>query len=174
MAFTSYTPTLFMGQNVLKRIWLVWVLVAIQCLCGAYFLWEILSSILGLPPLPLRWDMRELLEAGASIGLILGAILGVRLALIAQKATTRAETARQLTSGEFNQVVDRYFAGLTLTAAETEVAWFVLKGMSLSEIADLRSTRIGTVKAQCTAIYKKAGVSGKSQLFSQLVEDILL
>ncbi|MEP2152071.1 MAG: helix-turn-helix transcriptional regulator [Roseobacter sp.] len=45
--------------------------------------------------------------------------------------------------------------------------------MTLAEIAELRQTRIGTVKAQCTAIYKKAGVSGKSQLFSQLVEDIL-
>lgn len=118
--------------------------------------------------------MRELVEAGASIGLILGAILGVRLALVAQNAAHRAETARRITSGEFTSVVDRYFADLALTNAETEVAWFVLKGMSLAEIATLRQTRIGTVKAQCTAIYKKAGVTGKSQLFSQLVEDVFL
>lgn len=157
----------------LNRAWLVWCLVAIQCLCGAYFLWEILASILGIPSVPLRWSLRELVEAGASIGLVLGAVLGVRLAFVAQNATHRAETARQITSGEFVAVVDRYFSNLNLTSAETEVAWFVLKGMSLAEIASLRQTRIGTVKAQCTAIYKKAGVTGKSQLFSQLVEDLI-
>jgi DNA-binding CsgD family transcriptional regulator len=156
----------------LSRAWLVWCLVAIQCLCGAYFLWEILASILGLPSVPLRWSLRELVEAGASIGLVLGAVLGVRLAFVAQNAAHRAETARRITSGEFASVVDRYFADLNLTRAETEVAWFVLKGMSLAEIANLRQTRIGTVKAQCTAIYRKAGVTGKSQLFSQLVEDL--
>ncbi|MEO9821021.1 MAG: helix-turn-helix transcriptional regulator [Paracoccaceae bacterium] len=158
----------------LKRPWLVWCLVTIQCLCGAYFLWEIFASILGLPSVTLRWSLRELVEAGASIGLILGAFLGVRLAFVAQSATHRAENARRITSGEFTDVVDRYFEQLGLTSAETEIAWFVLKGMSLAEIAELRHTRIGTVKAQCTAIYKKAGVTGKSQLFSQLVEDLLL
>lgn len=158
----------------LNRSSVIWCLVIIQCLCGAYFLWEILASILGLPSEKLRWSLRELVEAGASIGLVLGAFLGVRLALLARIATDRAETARRITSGEFASVVDGYFENLGLTSAETEVAWFVLKGLSLAEIADLRQTRIGTVKAQCTAIYRKAGVTGKSQLFSQLVEDILL
>ena len=158
----------------LSRPFVVWTLVVLQCACGAYFLWEILASILGLPAVPLRWQARELVEAGASIGLILGALLGVRLAWLAQSAKRRAETARQITSGEFTQTVERYFDGLALTTAETEVAWLVLKGMSMAEIAELRQTRIGTVKAQCTSIYKKAGVSGKSQLFSVLVEDLLL
>ncbi|MEP5761070.1 MAG: helix-turn-helix transcriptional regulator [Litoreibacter sp.] len=158
----------------LNHPWIVWVLVVFQGLCGAYFLWEIVASILGIPSISLRWSLRELVEAGASIGLILGAALGIRLALVAQRATHRAETARRITSGEFATIVETYFIDLGLTNAETEVAWFVLKGMSLSEIAGLRDTRIGTVKAQCTAIYKKAGVTGKSQLFSLLVEDILL
>jgi len=157
----------------LNRAWVVWTLVLVQCLCGAYFLWEILASILGIPSVPLRWRVRELVEAGASLGLTLGAFLGVSLALVAQKATNRAETARRMTSGEFTAVVDSYFEKLGLTGAETEIAWLVLKGMSMAEIADLRQTRIGTVKAQCTAIYKKAGVSGKGQLVSQLVEDLL-
>ncbi len=71
-------------------------------------------------------------------------------------------------------MVEDYFRKLNLTPAETEVAWFLLKGMSLTEIAALRSTREGTVKAQCTAIYRKADVSGKAQLFSLLVEDVLV
>ncbi|AZV80835.1 helix-turn-helix transcriptional regulator (plasmid) [Parasedimentitalea marina] len=89
-------------------------------------------------------------------------------------ACVAGRLARHITSGEFSAVVDRHFSELGLTSAETDIAWFGLKGMSLAEIATLRQTRIGTAKAQCTAIYKKAGVNGKSQLFSQLVEDVLL
>jgi hypothetical protein len=36
--------------------------------------------------------------------------------------------------------------------------------MSTAEIAALRSTSEGTVKAQTNAIYRKAGVTGRSQL----------
>lgn len=158
----------------LKHPSVVWGLVGMQVICGAYFLWEILASVLGLPILPLRWQTREIVEIGASLGLVLGAGLGVQLALIAGREMRRAESARRLTSGEFTAVVQDYFGNLDLTPAETEVAWFLLKGMSASEIAGLRDTREGTVKAQCTAIYRKAGVTGKSQLFSLLVEDVLL
>jgi len=158
----------------LKHPAVVWTLVAVQIVCGSYFLWEILASVLGLPTLPLRWQTREIVEIGASLGLILGAGMGVLLALSAGREMRRAESARRLTSGEFTRVVQDYFDAMNLTPAETEVAWFLLKGMSVSEIASLRDTREGTVKAQCTGIYRKAGVTGKSQLFSLLVEDVLL
>ena len=158
----------------LRHPWLLWALVAIQVGCGAYFLWEIMAAILGLPTIPLRWETRELVDIGASLGLVLGAGLGVVLAVTASRDIRRAESARRLTAGEFTAVVDDYFCNLGLTPAETEVAWFLLKGMSVSEIADLRNTREGTVKAQCTAIYRKARVGSKSQFFSLLVEDVLL
>ncbi len=162
------------AKPMLKNPTITWGLVIVQCVCGSYFLWEILASILGLPTLPLRWQMRELVEIGASLGLMLGAVVGIRLALNASHEMRRAESARRVTSGEFTHVVRDYFDALMLTPAETEVGWFLLKGMSIAEIAALRDTREGTVKAQCTAIYRKAGVTGKSQLFSLLVEDVLL
>ncbi|MGD9863376.1 MAG: helix-turn-helix transcriptional regulator [Pseudodonghicola sp.] len=158
----------------LNRPVLVWMLVAVQSLCGAYFLWEILASILGLPTLPLRWQARELVQIGASLGLILGAFLGVVLAREASRAKRRAETAHRLTAGQFTEVVTQYFQRFDLTPAETEVAWLLLKGLSIGEIAALRDTRLGTVKAQCSSIYRKSGASGKSQFISQIVEDLLL
>ncbi|QTN35385.1 helix-turn-helix transcriptional regulator [Cognatishimia activa] len=151
-----------------------WALVAVQCLCGAYFLWEIVASIAGLPSLPLRWQTRELVELGASLGLILGALLTVRLLFVAQRARQRADQARRMTSGQFTEIVDGYFQRLAFTEAETDVAWMLLKGLSTAEIAELRDTKLGTVKAQCTALYRKAGVKSKGQLFSLIVEDLLL
>lgn len=153
---------------------LIWLLVALQTLCGAYFLWEVVAAIFGFETIVLRWQQREFVQIGASVGLILGSLLGMRLALMAKHEMGRARSALRLTSGEFSDVVREYFTGLSLTPAETDVAWFILKGMSVSDIAKMRETRVGTIKAQSTAIYKKAGVTGKSQLLSQIVEDLLI
>ncbi len=53
------------------------------------------------------------------------------------------------------------------------MALFSIKGMSLAEIAELRNTSDGTVKAQSNAIYRKAGVSGRPQLLSLFIEDLM-
>jgi DNA-binding NarL/FixJ family response regulator len=45
--------------------------------------------------------------------------------------------------------------------------------MSIAEIATLRNTSEGTVKAQTNAIYRKAGVSGRPQLLSVFIDDLL-
>ena len=152
----------------------LWLLVALQGLAGAYFLWTILASLLGLPDLPLRWQVREMIDLAATLGLILGAALSVRLAIAAGRARDRANKARRLTAGAFTEVVGDYFAELGLTEAERDVAWYIVKGFPQAEIARLRGTAEGTVRVQSTAIYRKAGVSGKSQLVSLIVEDLLL
>jgi hypothetical protein len=53
------------------------------------------------------------------------------------------------------------------------VALFAIKGMSTAEISVLRTTSEGTVKAQTNAIYRKAGVSGRSQLLSLFIDDLM-
>ena len=158
----------------LKHPGLVWTLVAIQTLGGGYFIWDILASIFGLPTLPLYWQWRELVEIGAVLGLILGAFLGVMLARAAAAEMRRASSALRLNSDRFTDEVSAYFSKLSLTPAEEEIAWFLLKGMSLGEIAGLRGTSESTVRAQSTAIYRKAGVNGKTRFVTQIVEDLLL
>jgi len=66
------------------------------------------------------------------------------------------------------------FAGWELTAAERDVALFSIKGMSTAEIAALRDTSEGTVKAQTNAIYRKAGVSGRPQLLALFIDDLIV
>ena len=53
------------------------------------------------------------------------------------------------------------------------MAIFAIKGLKTHEIARLRQTSEGTVKAQCNAIYRKAGVSGRTQLLSVFIEDLM-
>lgn len=61
-----------------------------------------------------------------------------------------------------------------LTKSEKEVAFLLIKGFSLKEIAEYRSTAEKTTRAQATSIYAKSDLSGRSQLSAFFLEDLLL
>jgi DNA-binding CsgD family transcriptional regulator len=89
------------------------------------------------------------------------------------RARSRAEESLRRASGDFMELLAERFAEWGLTPAERDVALFAIKGLSTAEIATLRTTSEGTVKAQTNAIYRKAGVSGRSQLLSLFIEDLM-
>ena len=70
-------------------------------------------------------------------------------------------------------VVTQQFSEWMLTGSEIEVGWLLLKGLSLKEIAIVRSTQEKTVRQQASSIYKKAGVSGRHAFSAWFIEDIL-
>jgi DNA-binding CsgD family transcriptional regulator len=70
-------------------------------------------------------------------------------------------------------LLEERFGEWALTPPERDVALFAIKGMSTAEIAMLRMTSEGTVKAQTNAIYRKAGVSGRPQLLSLFIDDLM-
>jgi DNA-binding CsgD family transcriptional regulator len=145
----------------------------IQALCAVFFVSDILSSVLGIRSTPLSWEMREAMEIGASIGLALGVIVGGLMLRRALKERHRAEEQLRRASGAFADLLQERFQEWGLTPSEKDVALFAIKGMSTAEIAALRSTSEGTVKAQTNAIYRKAGVTGRSQLLSLFIEDLM-
>lgn len=74
---------------------------------------------------------------------------------------------------KLGNVVTQQFSEWMLTGSETEVGWLLLKGLSLKEIAMVRSTQEKTVRQQASSIYKKAGVSGRHAFSAWFIEDIL-
>ncbi|MGB1082547.1 MAG: helix-turn-helix transcriptional regulator, partial [Alphaproteobacteria bacterium] len=57
--------------------------------------------------------------------------------------------------------------------SESDVALFAIKGSSIAEIARMRGTKDGTIKAQLNAIYRKAGVTGRPQLISFFIDEMV-
>jgi DNA-binding CsgD family transcriptional regulator len=145
----------------------------VQAVCAFFFVSDILSSVLGFQTTPISWEMRELMEIGAAIGLILGVVLGGWMLWRALRDRNRAEERLRRASGAFMDLLQERFVEWGLTPSEKDVALFAIKGMSTAEIAVLRTTSEGTVKAQTNAIYRKAGVSGRSQLLSLFIEDLM-
>jgi DNA-binding CsgD family transcriptional regulator len=60
-----------------------------------------------------------------------------------------------------------------LSEAEKEVAFLLLKGLSLKEIAVVRCTSEKTARVQSSAVYMKSGLAGRSELSAFFLEDLL-
>ena len=147
-------------------------IVVLQAVCIALLVAEVARRLLGAGAEP---DGRALsgLEAVLALGLVAGLAVGVHVLRHEAPRDIPPEAGRRTTAAEFHQMLDQRFAHWSLTPAERDVALFALKGLTTAEIARLRQTSEGTVKAQTNTIYRKAGVSGRAQLLSLFIDDLL-
>lgn len=95
------------------------------------------------------------------------------LAEIKKKAKTWKQNHLVLIQG-FGEVIESQFHDWELSASERDIGVMLLKGLSIKEIAEARKVKEKTVHQQCQSIYKKAGISGRNQLFAYFLEDLLL
>lgn len=79
---------------------------------------------------------------------------------------------REVLSG-LGEEIDKQFEKWELTTAEREVALLILKGLRHKEIAAVRNTSERTVRQQALAVYKKAGLDGRTDLAAFFLEDFL-
>jgi DNA-binding NarL/FixJ family response regulator len=96
-----------------------------------------------------------------------------RSAAYLQEAETWRTQARQFTAG-LSVAIDTQLVHWGLTDAEKEIAFLLLKGYGLKEIAQMRNTTEKTTRAQSSAIYAKAGLAGRSELAAFFLEDLLV
>ena len=155
----------------MSRPGFILAILAVQVASATLFIANIVFSILGVAPF--AWVVHELTEVGAALGLILGTVLGGIALRRSLRRTQEAEAQLRAASGAFMDLLEERFADWGLTPAERDVALFAIKGLSTSEIAHLRQTSEGTVKAQTAAIYRKAGVNGRPQLLSLFIDDLM-
>lgn len=149
------------------------LVVAVQVICSGFFFLNIIGSTIGFGARPIPWQLREIFEIGAAIGMALGVAAGLVLLSATLRRNRRVEDQLRAASGAFADLMEERFAEWALTEAERDVALFTLKGFSNTEIATLRGRSEGTIKAQGNAIYRKAGVGGRAQLLGLFVEDLM-
>lgn len=104
-------------------------------------------------------------------------ILAIRI-MLRQMAWLQEQNDRQSQSlrflrGEMDSFVGRKFDEWQLTPAERDIAMYMLKGLSVADIAAARSTAEGTVKAQTSNIFRKTGVASRMELMSLFMDEFL-
>lgn len=133
------------------------VLIFLSALAGIVFHWRQMTAERD------RSDQldRELADARAEV---------TRWAEDARRWNREAQPVLQ----GLGEAIDRQFQRWGLTDAESEVALLQLKGLRHREIAELRKTSERTVRQQALSVYRKSGLSGRSDLAAFFLEDLLL
>ena len=72
-----------------------------------------------------------------------------------------------------NTLKSALLASAAFAVVVPTMALAAIKGSSIAEIARMRGTKDGTIKAQLNAIYRKAGVTGRPQLISFFIDEMV-
>jgi len=149
-----------------------WLLFGLQGICIFFLITEeVVDLVWGENPASIIGnDIVENLIVAALVVSLVATGFEVRKSMTRQK---RLEQQVKAASGAFAMMLEEHFESWALTPSECDVAMLALKGFSIAEIASIRKTAEGTVKAQCNAIYRKAGVSGRPQLLSLFIDELL-
>lgn len=94
-------------------------------------------------------------------------------AKLAEESAHWKESSKKIING-LSSSIDEQLDKWGLTKSEKEVAFLLIKGFSLKEIAEYRSTAEKTTRSQATSIYAKSGLAGRPQLSAFFLEDLLL
>lgn len=166
-------PTAFAqgGAEARKRLRFAVAVTLLQAAAAIFFVADSLIDT-QLPPARLPSAM-SWMEAGIALALLAGVALGAavtrRLVLEARERERVIAVAR----GAVADVIAARFKEWALTASESDVALFALKGCTIAEIARLRSSAEGTVRAQLSQVYAKAGVSSHALLMALFFDELL-
>ena len=145
------------------------VIILLQALCAAFFVSDILSDFGS----GLYGDPHLQVEAIATLVLIIGTLfLMVELRGVMSRLE-EMDRGLRAARGEMAKIIETFFDDWKLTPSEKDVGLLILKGFDNDAIAKFRGTAAGTIRAQSTHIYAKAGVDGRAHLFSLLLEELL-
>ncbi|WP_292289914.1 LuxR C-terminal-related transcriptional regulator [Marivita sp.] len=159
----------FFGKSE-RRAALLAVIILAQALCAMFFVGDVIADYLEAGRI---LEIHLLVETMAAAALVAGVVILMRELRQIISRMRDIETGLRAARGDMVTVIEAFFDSWNLSAAERDVALLLLKGFDNESIATLRGTAKGTVRAQASSIYAKAGVDGRAQLISIFLEELL-
>ncbi len=145
-------------------------LILLQALCALFFIGDVIEDFRAGGFFS---DPHLSLEAVVAVALIVGVIfLMIELRELLSRMSDM-QTGLDVAQGLLAEVIEGFFDEWHLTKAERDVAFMILKGLDNDNIARVRNTASGTVRAQATSIYAKSSTDGRAQFISLFVEELL-
>ena len=162
------------SNNPIKRKGLgLAILILTQSFAALFFLSDVFFDMFEFGAAAGFANRHLILETLAALTLILSVGFETRYLIGMLQRQEELTRGLQIASGALHDLRLAYYESWGLTPSEQDVASFAIKGMSIAEIAALRGTAQGTVKAHLNAIYRKAGVTGRGELLSLLIEELM-
>lgn len=110
--------------------------------------------------------IRKLVLSVNSIGLLKVELANIKR--LHEKQTEEMQKARS----NYSEVIREQFEKWGLTKSEVETGFLLLKGLSLKEIAEVRTVKEKTARQQASNIYTKAGLAGRHEFAGWFFEDL--
>lgn len=158
-------PTTESREPALRR-YLFLAAALLQLGCGLIFTFDALAEIR-------EFTVHSIVEILGILALAIGAVITLGQYRMLVRRNIKVERELDAASGAFQDVIEKHFVAWQLTEAEQDVALLSIKGVSIADIATMRRTRMGTIRAQSAAIYRKSGVSNRAELISVMIEDMI-
>lgn len=143
--------------------------VAVLVVAAAFFLYDIISDVLGGH----EHVLHVTLEAAMFVATILVLGAEIRRVGLLRSEVVEEQARNARLSGELLKIMRQQFADWGLSAAESEVALLLIKGLSMKEISAARGVAERTVRQQATAIYAKSAYAGRHELAAHFIEDLM-
>jgi len=162
--------TLFSTGRTSQPLFILSIII-LQSACAIFFIFDVVNDFTSYE-LSNKETLHLIAESVASASLIIAILLeiGVLRNILQRKAHLEAQLTRSQQS--LYEIVENQFYYWKLTPAEFDVAMFLFKGCNPSEIAQLRGTSEGTVKAQLSAVYRKANVQNRAELLVLIIDSL--
>jgi DNA-binding CsgD family transcriptional regulator len=148
---------------------LVIALIGVQTACAILFLWDVVQDLQ-------EGDLASwhiVPEALASVALLIGIGFEVIYLLHLLQRKASLERSVGMASAQLQEVIQSHFDSWKLTASERDVAALMIKGLSISEIAAVRGSADGTVKAHLNAIYRKSNARNRAEVLSHIMDTLI-
>jgi len=140
-----------------------------QLICATIFLLDVVTDLADGGTL--GWHLAP--EALASLALFVG--IGLEVVFLLQLLQRKASLERSvgMASAQLQDIIQTHFDDWKLTASERDVAALMIKGLSISEIAGVRGSAEGTVKAHLNAIYRKSNARNRAEVLSHIMDTLI-
>lgn len=147
-------------------------IIAVQVLCAVFFVGDLVADFRETGG-PDGFPYHLTLETAAALSLLAAIVIETRLLAQVLRRKAYLEHSLALARSAMQDVIDWHFEAWHLSPSETDVATFLVKGLSIQEIAELRGCAQGTVKAHLNAIYRKSGTQNRGDLLSVLLDGLM-
>lgn len=112
-------------------------------------------------------------EALTAVALLPGIVFEIVYLLHLLRRKASLERSVGLASAHLQEIIESHFDSWKLTASERDVEALMIKGLSISEIAGVRGSADGTVKAHLNAIYRKSNARNSAEVLSHITDPLI-
>jgi len=148
------------------------LLIVIQLFCTFFFVSDVFTDYEELGNI--AGDRFYLvMEAVASLSLLAACIFEFRYLVWLSRKKKKLEQRLDIAKRAVHEVMEHHFTEWQLTGSEREVCMLLVKGFPIPEIASLRGSAEGTIKAHLNNIYRKSGTRNQAELLSVLIDALV-